>query len=351
VTPLPPPLGTGEIVAWRLDQTAFAAAWDGGEGAFRAGGRWNSRGVRAVYTALDPATAILEVAVHKGFAALDTVAHVLTAATVLDPSKIHIVLPEDVANPNWLRPGIPGAGQQTFGDALGARHSFVLIPSAVSSHSWNLIFLASVAAGLYALRFQERFALDTRLHPPERLWASLRRQRRQRRDQMRLRGVIAVRRHRAKERLSGLQQQPHSLSVSDVGAATAWALRSTSRRTRPLSRRRATPRSKPSAFMARPPASLLRRGIGDDLLLSQLLVSASLCNIMCRELHMPTNLSIDPDLLNRALAVSGERTKKAAVTKALQEFIARREQKRLLELVGKLEWDEGFDYKPERSRH
>ena len=66
---------------------------------------------------------------------------------------------------------------------------------------------------------------------------------------------------------------------------------------------------------------------------------------------MPTNLSIDPDLLNRALAVSGERTKKAAVTKALQEFIARREQKRLLELVGKLEWDEGFDYKPERSRH
>ena len=55
---------------------------------------------------------------------------------------------------------------------------------------------------------------------------------------------------------------------------------------------------------------------------------------------MATNLSIDPDLLERALEVSGERTKKAAVTKALQEFIARRRQKRLLELVGKLEWDE-----------
>ena len=65
---------------------------------------------------------------------------------------------------------------------------------------------------------------------------------------------------------------------------------------------------------------------------------------------MATNLSIDPDLLDRALAVSGERTKKAAVTKALQEFIARRQQKRLLELVGKLEWDEGFDHKAERSR-
>jgi hypothetical protein len=65
---------------------------------------------------------------------------------------------------------------------------------------------------------------------------------------------------------------------------------------------------------------------------------------------MATNLSIDPDLLDEALEVSGERTKKAAVTKALQEFIARRRQKRLLELFGQLEWDDTFDYKAERSR-
>jgi hypothetical protein len=65
---------------------------------------------------------------------------------------------------------------------------------------------------------------------------------------------------------------------------------------------------------------------------------------------MATNLSIDPDLLDRALAVSGERTKKAAVTKALQEFIARRQQKRLLDLFGTLEWDKDYDYKAERSR-
>jgi hypothetical protein len=65
---------------------------------------------------------------------------------------------------------------------------------------------------------------------------------------------------------------------------------------------------------------------------------------------MATNLSIDPDLIDRALAVSGERTKKAAVTLALQEFIARREQRRVADLLGKLEWDESFDYKAERSR-
>ncbi|HEY1258809.1 MAG TPA: type II toxin-antitoxin system VapB family antitoxin [Stellaceae bacterium] len=67
-------------------------------------------------------------------------------------------------------------------------------------------------------------------------------------------------------------------------------------------------------------------------------------------MHIATNLSIDPELLDRALEVSGERTKKAVATKALQEFIARRRQRRLLELVGALEWDEGFDYKTERSR-
>ena len=66
---------------------------------------------------------------------------------------------------------------------------------------------------------------------------------------------------------------------------------------------------------------------------------------------MATNLSIDPALIDRALAVSGESTKKAAVTKALQEFIARREQKRLLELFGKLEWNTDYDYKSERSRN
>jgi hypothetical protein len=65
---------------------------------------------------------------------------------------------------------------------------------------------------------------------------------------------------------------------------------------------------------------------------------------------MATNLSLDPDLIDRALEVSGERTKKAAVTRALEEFIARRKQKRLIDLMGKLEWDRSYDYKAERSR-
>ena len=65
---------------------------------------------------------------------------------------------------------------------------------------------------------------------------------------------------------------------------------------------------------------------------------------------MATNLALDPKLIERALEVSGEKSKKAAVTRALEEFIARRDQRRLIELMGKLEWDASFDYKTERSR-
>jgi len=83
---------------------------------------------------------------------------------------------------------------------------------------------------------------------------------------------------------------------------------------------------------------------------SKLRITDQLCRLLCKESHMATNLAIDPDLLERAVEISGERTKKAAVTKALQEFIARREQRRLLDLMGKLEWDPSFDYKAERSR-
>ena len=65
---------------------------------------------------------------------------------------------------------------------------------------------------------------------------------------------------------------------------------------------------------------------------------------------MEPDLGIDPDLLERALAIGGERTKKATVNLALQEFIARRSHARVLDLFGTLDSDCEYDYKRERSR-
>ena len=165
MTPLPPPVGPGGLVGWRLDAAVFWNTWDSGEGAYRFGGRWNRKGKRIVYAALDPATAILEVAVHKGFTVLDTVQHVLTSFHVEEPADVHVVQPSDVPNPNWLRPGLPSAGQQAFGDDLLAKHKLVLIPSAVSAHSWNLLLAVPGAGGVYSLSAQEQFGRDTRRRP------------------------------------------------------------------------------------------------------------------------------------------------------------------------------------------
>jgi hypothetical protein len=66
---------------------------------------------------------------------------------------------------------------------------------------------------------------------------------------------------------------------------------------------------------------------------------------------MTTHLSVDPELIEQALNVSGEKTEAAVITMALQEFIAgRRRQKAMLDLAGKLEWDAEYDYKETRSR-
>ena len=165
MTPLPGALGGSALVAWRLDDALYASTWASGEGSYRVGGRWNSAGVRAVYAAIDPATAILEVAVHKGFHTLDTVPFVLTAITILDTARVHVVDLTSVPNPNWLRSGSPSAGQQGYGDRLLAEHGFILVPSVVSVHSWNVVFVAGGVQGCYSFQ-QESFGLDTRLHPP-----------------------------------------------------------------------------------------------------------------------------------------------------------------------------------------
>jgi RES domain-containing protein len=97
--------------------------------------------------------------------ALDTVRHILTSARVMDVVQVHVVTPADVPNPSWLRPGVVSAGQQLFGDARLRAHPFVLIPSVVSTHSWNVVFDPAMATGMYDRIVQEDFALDTRLHP------------------------------------------------------------------------------------------------------------------------------------------------------------------------------------------
>lgn len=63
---------------------------------------------------------------------------------------------------------------------------------------------------------------------------------------------------------------------------------------------------------------------------------------------MATNLALDDRLIEEARKVGGHKTKKEAVTAALDEYIKRRKQLEILELAGKLDYDPAYDYKAAR---
>ncbi len=65
---------------------------------------------------------------------------------------------------------------------------------------------------------------------------------------------------------------------------------------------------------------------------------------------MATNPAIDPELLESAHEIGPHRTKKATVTEALEEYIQRRQQRRILELFGTVDYDPDYDYKKQRAR-
>ena len=65
---------------------------------------------------------------------------------------------------------------------------------------------------------------------------------------------------------------------------------------------------------------------------------------------MATNLQLDDDLIQRAVALGKHRSKKAAVTQALTEYIRHLEQQKILDLFGTVAYEPGYDYKRQRAR-
>ncbi len=65
---------------------------------------------------------------------------------------------------------------------------------------------------------------------------------------------------------------------------------------------------------------------------------------------MATNLALDERLLEEARRCGGHRTKKEAVTKALEEYVRRHKQQPILAAFGTVDFDPAYDYKAERKR-
>ena len=65
---------------------------------------------------------------------------------------------------------------------------------------------------------------------------------------------------------------------------------------------------------------------------------------------MATNLAIDDQLITEAKKLGRHRTKKDAVNAALDEYIRRRKQQKIVSLFGTIDYDESYDYKHKRKR-
>ncbi len=64
---------------------------------------------------------------------------------------------------------------------------------------------------------------------------------------------------------------------------------------------------------------------------------------------MPTNLELDDALIKKAQELGNHRTKKAAVTQALMEYVQHLEQLKISSLFGRIDYDSTYDYKKARQ--
>lgn len=65
---------------------------------------------------------------------------------------------------------------------------------------------------------------------------------------------------------------------------------------------------------------------------------------------LATNLQLDNRLIEKALKLGRHKTKRAAVTQALREYIEHLEQQKILSLFGNVDYDPEYDYKKQRNK-
>lgn len=158
-------MSSGEtVLAWRLVKTAWAESAFDGEGAFRFGGRWNSRGQRVVYASSTLALALLEILVH-----IDTsrVIPDLVALSIETPKELFEEGPYSMLNE--IHGGLPWSLQQTrsIGDqwASSLKSPALVVPSAIIPTESNFLFNPT-HPGFTRCRISKarKFSLDTRFY-------------------------------------------------------------------------------------------------------------------------------------------------------------------------------------------
>jgi RES domain-containing protein len=152
------------MLTYRICKTKYAATWFDGEGAFRFGGRWNSRGMRILYTAGSLSLAALEMLVHLNNE--EILLSYSYATAEFDESLILSVedfrsLPE-----NWGNSPAPLELQQIGDEWARELASVVLkVPTSVLPVEFNyLINVEHSEFSRISLGFPQAFTFDERLN-------------------------------------------------------------------------------------------------------------------------------------------------------------------------------------------
>ncbi len=129
------------ISGWRIASPKFSSTPEemmSGEGAYLFGGRWNSKGVRAVYLGTSLAQASIELLVHLGRA--DVLSTCVKMEVLFDDTLIQHIALDDLPE-DWAEPSMASSVQKV-GDAwIGDQSSLILqVPSAAIPGEYNFLF-------------------------------------------------------------------------------------------------------------------------------------------------------------------------------------------------------------------
>ena len=152
------------IRAWRLIKAEHADDAFAGEGARRGGGRWNSKGVRVVYTSESLSLATLEVMVHTHF--YRALKYYICIPIDFDPSLSQSITIEDLSD-NWKTDPIPQSIKKVGDRWIQNQESVILkVPSAIIPVEYNyLINPSHPDFEKVVIHSPQKFAFDPILLP------------------------------------------------------------------------------------------------------------------------------------------------------------------------------------------
>lgn len=125
------------VRSWRIVKAKYARTAFSGAGAKAAGGRWNSPGTGAIYTAGSISLGILEMLVHLG--SKDVLRHYVTFELSFDESLVRRIAAGELPR-QWWNPRAPAACQ-SVGDqwVVGLESPVLALPSAIVRTEWNYL--------------------------------------------------------------------------------------------------------------------------------------------------------------------------------------------------------------------